>query len=51
MKASLKANEDLKAAAAAVVTGAADDEGKVAALVTLVRKRTRNLFDSEVTDA
>jgi hypothetical protein len=51
LKSSVKLNDDLKGAAAEVTSGAGDDEAKVTALVSLVRKRVRNLFDSEVTDA
>ena len=51
MKTSVKESGELKSAADEAVSGAADDEGKVTALVTLVRKRVRNLFDSSVTAA
>lgn len=47
----LKASDELKSAAADAVSGVSQDEDKVTALVTLLRKRVRNLFDSDVTQA
>ena len=51
VKSSLKSSEEIKSAAEEAVSEAADDNAKVTALVVLVHKRLRNLFDSEVTAA
>jgi len=51
LKTSVKESDELKEAATEVTTGAPDEDAKVTALVALVRKRVRNLFDSQVTAA
>ena len=47
----VKSSDELKSAATEVVSGVAQDEDKVTALVTALHKKLRNLFDSEVTEA
>lgn len=47
----VKSSDELKAAATEAVSGLAQDEDKVTALVTALHKKLRNLFDSEVTEA
>ncbi|MBI2687992.1 MAG: DUF3857 domain-containing protein [Acidobacteria bacterium] len=51
LKQALRVNDEIKSAAAEVVTGAKNEEGKVLALIGYLRKKTRNLYASTVTDA
>jgi len=51
LKPALKANDEVKQAAAGAIEGASSDEQKVLALVKYIRKNMRNLFSSEVTEA
>ncbi len=51
LKESAKANDEMKTAAVSATTGGKDNEAKAAALTTLIRKRLRNVFDDEVSEA
>src|SRR5258708_29655694 len=51
LKPALKANNEIKQAAAGAIEGASSDEQKVLALVKYIRKNLRNLFSAEVTEA
>jgi len=51
LKQALKANDDIKRAAAEAVGGASAPEEKVSALIRYLRKNTRGLYDPGVTDA
>ena len=51
LKPALKANDEIKQAAAGAVEGASSDEQKVLALIKYIRKNLRNLFGAEVTEA
>ncbi len=51
LKPALKANNEIKQAAAGAIEGVAGDEQKVLALVKYIRKNLRNLFSAEVTEA
>ncbi len=51
LKASLRSDNEIKAAAAEAVTNAKSDDEKIAAIILAVRAHVRNLFDREVTDA
>jgi hypothetical protein len=51
LKQSLKANSGIKDAAAEAVTGANTREEKMAVLVRYIRKHTRGLFDTGMTEA
>jgi hypothetical protein len=51
LKDALKSNEEMKSAAADAVSGAKTDEAKVVALIGLVRRQVRNVFDPTVSDA
>lgn len=51
LKASLRSDNEIKAAAAEAVASAKSDDEKIAAIIGAVRARVRNLFDRDVTDA
>ena len=51
LKDSLKSNDEMKTAAAQATSGAKNDEAKVTALIALVRRQVRDVFDRGVTDA
>jgi hypothetical protein len=51
LKESLKANDEMKTAGTAAMTGATDNEAKAVALVAVVRKRVRNVREFGVTEA
>jgi hypothetical protein len=51
LKPALKANDDIKQAAAQAVQGAASDEEKVLALIRYLRRNLRDLFGPQVTEA
>ena len=51
LKGTLKTNADIKSAAADVTAKAKNDDEKIAALVSAVRSRVRNVYDTGVTDA
>ncbi len=51
LKPALKANNEIKQAAAGAIEGASTDEQKVLALVKYIRKNLRNLFSAQVTEA
>jgi Domain of Unknown Function with PDB structure (DUF3857)/Transglutaminase-like superfamily len=51
LKPALKANDEVKQAAAGAIEGASTDEQKVVALVKYIRKNLRNVFSAEVTEA
>jgi hypothetical protein len=51
MKASLRLNDEIKAAAAQAVGGAKDDRAKVEALIRYLRKSFRGFFDARVSEA
>jgi len=51
LKESLKANSDIKQAAAGAVTGANSPEEKAAALIRCLQKTMRGFYDAGVTDA
>jgi Domain of Unknown Function with PDB structure (DUF3857)/Transglutaminase-like superfamily len=51
LKPAMKANDEIKQAAAAATANAKTDEEKVLALIQYTRKNLRDLFGSEVTDA
>jgi Domain of Unknown Function with PDB structure (DUF3857) len=51
LKPALKANDEVKQAAAGAIEGATGDEQKVLALVKYIRKNLRNLFSAQVTEA
>jgi hypothetical protein len=51
LKDALKSNDEMKAAAAQATAAAKDDEAKVVALIAVVRKQVRDVFDPAVTDA
>jgi hypothetical protein len=51
LKASLRSDNDIKAAASEAVANAKSDDEKIAAIIGAVRARVRNLFDRSVTDA
>lgn len=50
LKQSIKSSDDIKSAAAEAVKGAANDDEKIAALITATRSRVRNVFDRDITD-
>lgn len=51
LKPAMKANEDVKEAAATATSDAKTDEEKVLALIRYIRKNLRNLFGTQVTEA
>jgi hypothetical protein len=51
LKPAMKANGDIKEAAATATTGTKSDEEKTLALIRYIRKNLRDLFGSDVTDA
>jgi hypothetical protein len=51
LKPALKANDEVKQAAAGAIEGASGDEQKVLALVKYIRKNLRNLYSAQVTEA
>ena len=51
LKASLRSDNEIKAAAAEAVASAKSDDEKIAGIIGAVRTRVRNLYDRDVTDA
>lgn len=51
LKQALKANDDVKRAAASAVEGATADDRKIEALIHYIRKNLRDLFGTQVTEA
>lgn len=51
LRQALKANDDVKRAAAGAVAGATDESQKIGALIGYIRKNLRDLFGRQVTEA
>jgi hypothetical protein len=50
LKQAIKSSDDIKSAAAEAVKGAANEDEKIAALISVTRTRVRNVYDRDVTD-